>query len=106
MTDVWLLHSRDEVVAELHVTEGDFPWLSGRVVTHEGFAALAPLFADEVRLLNELTDEETPEWTAAYDEIRARTVLTNPAGIPVPEYLLHIEGEDAWWRWSDEPFDD
>lgn len=27
-----------------------------------------------------------------------------PDGRPVPEFLLHIEGADAWLRWSDEPF--
>ncbi len=31
--------------------------------------------------------------------------LTSPDG-PVPEFLLHIEGEQAWFRWSDEPFDE
>jgi hypothetical protein len=29
--------------------------------------------------------------------------LLAPDGRPVPELLLHIEG-DAWWRWSDKPF--
>jgi hypothetical protein len=23
----------------------------------------------------------------------------------VPEFLLHIDGTEAWWRWSDEPFE-
>ena len=27
-----------------------------------------------------------------------------PDGRPVPEFLLHVDGDDAWWRWSDEPF--
>jgi hypothetical protein len=31
--------------------------------------------------------------------------LTYPDGRDVPEYLLHIDGDEAWWRWSDEPFD-
>jgi hypothetical protein len=28
----------------------------------------------------------------------------NLLGALVPEFLLHIDGEDAWWRWSDESF--
>jgi hypothetical protein len=25
-------------------------------------------------------------------------------GHPVAEFLLHSDGDDAWWRWSDTPF--
>ncbi|MEV6847472.1 hypothetical protein [Actinoplanes sp. NPDC051411] len=32
--------------------------------------------------------------------------LRYPEGNEVPEFLLHIQGDEAWWRWSDEPFDD
>lgn len=24
---------------------------------------------------------------------------------PVAQFLLHLAGEEAWFRWSDEPFD-
>jgi hypothetical protein len=41
----------------------------------------------------------------AYDEVRRRVSLHAPGG-PVPEFLLHIEGDRAWFRWSDEPFDE
>jgi hypothetical protein len=30
--------------------------------------------------------------------------LAYPDGRRVPEFLLHIDGLEAWWRWSDEPF--
>jgi hypothetical protein len=26
--------------------------------------------------------------------------------VAVAEFLLHIQGDQAWWRWSYEPFDD
>ncbi|MDK0524423.1 hypothetical protein [Streptomyces sp. ML-6] len=26
-------------------------------------------------------------------------------GGPVAEFLLHIEGDRAWFRWNDEPFE-
>jgi hypothetical protein len=32
--------------------------------------------------------------------------LAAPDGHLVPEFLLHIDGSEAWWRWSDEPFRD
>lgn len=104
--EVWHLHHGERVVAALHVTESDFPWLHARVEPAEGFADVAPLFAEEARLAESIEDEVSPEWEAAHDRLRRATRLTHPDGRDVPEYLLHIDGHDAWWRWSDEPFDD
>ena len=104
--DIWSLHHAGRAVAEFHVTGGDFPWLNARVVALPGFEEVAPLFQDEVRLLDALEETETPEWTAAYERIRDQTRLTYPDGRNVPEFLLHIQDDQAWWRWSDEPFDE
>jgi hypothetical protein len=41
---------------------------------------------------------------AAYARIRKAVTLLYPEGRPVPELLLHVDGGDAWWRWTDEPF--
>jgi hypothetical protein len=49
-------------------------------------------------------DDDDDAWEAAYDRVRAAVSLIAPDGQAVPEFLLHIEGQDAWWRWSDEPF--
>jgi hypothetical protein len=105
MGEIWHLHAGGRIVAELHVTDPDFPWLNAIVVRKDGFGAIAPLFEDEIRQLERMGDEETPEWTAVYERIRVLTRLTYPDGRDVPEYLLHIDGDEAWWRWSDEPFD-
>jgi hypothetical protein len=86
--EVWRLHRSGRVVAELHVTEADFPRLRATLRPWDGFAAVAPLFAEEIRLLDELQDTETPEWAAAYDRIREETRLTYPDGRDVREYLL------------------
>jgi hypothetical protein len=32
--------------------------------------------------------------------------LWYPDGREVPEFLLHLDGSVAWWRWSDEHFDE
>ena len=100
---VWQLLRGDELVAELVVTGGDFPWLNAEVRPAAGFAEVRPLFDDELRVL-ELLDEDPEPWEAAYRRIRAVVRLVAPDGLPVPEFLLHIEGAEAWWRWSDEPF--
>ena len=86
------------------MTSADFPWLNAQVVRRQGFELVEPLFEDELRQLNSSLDEETDAWTRAYERIRSETSLTDPAGNLVPEYLLHIDGDEAWWRWADEPF--
>ena len=63
---IWRLHRDGEVIAELVVNDGDFPWLYARLEARPGFEAIRN----------------------------------------VPEFLLHIEGDTAWWRWNDEPFDE
>lgn len=104
--EVWHLHHGGRVVAALHVTESDFPWLHARVEPAEGFDEVAPLLAEEARLAESIDDEVTPEWEAVHERIRSTTRLTHPDGRDAPEYLLHVDGLDAWWRWSDDPFDE
>ncbi|MFB8774566.1 hypothetical protein [Streptomyces broussonetiae] len=50
-------------------------------------------------------DGDWARWEEAYDEIRRRVSLSSPQG-PVPEFLRHLEGDRAWFRWSDEAFED
>jgi hypothetical protein len=100
---VWQLLRGEEVVAELVVDGGDFPWLNARVQAAPGFEEIRPLFEEELRLLDNI-DENVQAWEAAYENIRRTVHLRYPEGRQVPEFLLHIRGEDAWWRWSDEPF--
>ena len=100
---VWRLVRGYELLAELVVMGGDFPWLNAEVRPTAGFAEVRPLFDGEFRCLERL-DDEPGQWEAAYRRIRDAVRLLGPDGRPVPEVLLHIDGEDAWWRWSDEPF--
>jgi hypothetical protein len=100
--EVWRLYRGEELVSELTVTEIDFPWLHARFMARPAFEPLTALFAEELALVD---DDETDCWDAAYDRIRSVVRLTYPDGRDVPEFLLHIEGDVAWWRWSDEPFE-
>jgi hypothetical protein len=99
----WRLFHGDALVAELIVTEADFPWLHARVDARPGLEALRPLFRDELALSER--DEDADAWETAYARIRAALRLEYPDGRNVPEFLLHIEGDTAWWRWSDVPFE-
>ncbi|WP_406182801.1 hypothetical protein [Streptomyces canus] len=102
---VWKVRSGDEPVGDILIDEADFPWLSGRFTAGPGFAGVRELFARELALVEEDDEERRQEWEDAYDEVRRRVSLHGPGG-PVPEFLLHIEGDRAWFRWSDEPFDE
>jgi len=102
-SQVWLLVRDEELLAELVVTGGDFPWLKAQVRAAEGFAEVRPLFEEELRRLDHLDDDPDP-WEAAYNRIRQTVRLHAPDGRPVAEFLLHIDGIQAWWRWSDESF--
>ncbi|WTR19158.1 hypothetical protein OG565_18710 [Streptomyces sp. NBC_00138] len=99
--DIWRLRRGEEVVGEILVEEGDFPWLSGRFVPTAGFAEVKPLFERELALTEE---EDRDEWDSVVGEINVKLQLVAPAG-PVAEFLLHVEGERAWFRWIDDPVD-
>jgi len=105
--EVWQVRGSEETVGELVgeilIDDADFPWLSGKFTAGPAFDAVRDLFARELALAQ--SDDDWTRWEEAYDEIRRQVALTSPDG-PVPEFLLHIEGERAWFRWSDEPFDE
>jgi len=100
---VWRLRRGNELVADLIVTGGDFPWLNAAVQATPAFEELRPLFAEELRLLDQL-NQNTEAWEAAYARIPQAVSLESPDGRAVPEFLLLVDGQDAWWHWSDEPF--
>lgn len=99
---VWQLLRDDELLADLVVTGVGFPWLNARLRPAAGFEQVRPLFEDEIRRLDLLDDPD--RWEAAYRRIRDAVTLRAPDGRAVSEFLLHIDGNHAWWRWSDEPF--
>jgi hypothetical protein len=100
---VWRLVRGDETLADLAVTGGDWPWLNAELRPAAGFDDVRPLFDDELRLIDLAADDPEP-WEAAYRRIRETVSLLAPDGSPVAEFLLHIEDDEAWWRWSDVPF--
>jgi hypothetical protein len=103
--EVWALQRRSDgqTVANLVIVGGEFPWLNARVERRSGFEELLPLFAEELNRLDRI-DDDTASWEEAYDALRTAVTLRYPDGDEVPEFLLHIDGPEAWWRWSDDPF--
>jgi hypothetical protein len=90
-------------IGEIVIDDADFPWLSGRFRAGPAYGAVQELFARELALL-EGGEGPGEEWEAVYAEIERRVRLVSPDG-PVAEFLLHVQGERAWFRWSDEPFE-
>ncbi|GAA3921898.1 hypothetical protein [Actinoplanes auranticolor] len=104
---VWTLHRRDDgrLIAELAVTTADFPWLYARIDAREGLAEFAALFAEELSRSDRI-DDDAEAWERAHEAVRKAVQLRYPNGDEVPEFLLHISADEAWWRWSDEEFQD
>ncbi|NEB03638.1 hypothetical protein [Streptomyces sp. SID13726] len=106
--EVWQVRGGDGPVGEILIDDADFPWLSGRFTAGPGYESVRELFVRELALMEPLMTQDDEEgwrrWEAAYDEIERRVTLVAPGG-PVPEFLLHIEGDRAWFRWNDEPFE-
>ncbi len=99
-----------ELLAELVVNGGDFPWLNAEVRPTAGFAEIRPLFDDEIRRVH-LLEEEPEQWEAAYRRVReaVRSRLTTapacvcsvparsvPAGNPPTQAAWgHVRGYDS-----------
>ncbi|MFJ1592159.1 hypothetical protein ACIOD0_18170 [Kitasatospora albolonga] len=106
---IWRLRRGAELVGEIAVDGGDFPWLHGRFLPGPAFdPAVRQLFDRELALLERLEEDESDEsaeaWERAYDEVTRTLALVGPEGAAVAEFLLHIRGDRAWFRWSDTPF--
>jgi hypothetical protein len=76
---VWALVCGDELLAELMVTGGDFPWLNAKVRPATGFAEVRPLFDDALRRL-ELLTEEPEQWEPAHRHVWDVVRFRAPAG--------------------------
>lgn len=101
----WRLMAGDEPVGVIVVGDGDFPWLIGWFEPAPAFSRFAELFDRELRLVEGDLEHELAAWEAVYQEIRDSLQLYKPNGMAVPEFLLHIRDGDAWFRYSDEPFE-
>ncbi|MFE5260995.1 hypothetical protein [Streptomyces coelicoflavus] len=91
-------------IGEILIEGADFPWLSGRFRAGPAYGAVRDLFARELALAERDDAGHWAEWKTVYAEIERRVRLVSPDG-PVAEFLLHIEGDRAWFRWSDAPFE-
>jgi hypothetical protein len=52
-----------------------------------------------------LEREDWQEFDRMQNAIREQLQLAYPDGREVPEFRLHVNGDEAWFRWDDESFD-
>ncbi|MFJ6070515.1 hypothetical protein ACIQFU_06630 [Streptomyces sp. NPDC093065] len=90
-------------IGEILTEDADFPWLSGRFRSGPAHGAVQDLFARELALVERDDAEHWTEWETVRAEIERRVRLVSPDG-PADGFLLHVEGERAWFPRSEEPF--
>ncbi len=97
MTD-YHLYRDDCLLGALTRTDGDMPWHLGTFDPAPAFEDVRPLFDRELALLNA---DRMDEWEAAWGEVEALGLRLEPvpAGAAIDDFLLHIEGPRAWWRY-------
>lgn len=97
----WQLQRRGEVLGEIVIDGANFPWLHGQFLPRPAFAEVKPWFDESLALVEA---ENFERFEDSYTRIAGSVSLVAAAG-PVAEFLLHIEDDRAWFRWSDKPFD-
>ncbi|MGX4731998.1 hypothetical protein [Kitasatospora griseola] len=100
--ETWRLVHGEDLVGEIRIDDADFPWLHGEFTPGPGWPGFAPRFA-ECRELAEA--EEWDAWGRIHLTLEQELTLHAPEG-PMAEFLLHIEPPRAWFRFSEEPFED
>ncbi|QRP45282.1 hypothetical protein [Amycolatopsis sp. FDAARGOS 1241] len=102
---VWQLVRGDELLGQIVIENADLAWHFGRFLPEPAFAEVQPLFDEELALVDSGLDDNYDPWERVHERITASMSLVSPRG-PVPEFLLHIQGGEAWFRCSDQPFDE
>ena len=78
-------------------TGGDMPWWEGTFEAASGFRTVRSMFDRERELLDA---DRMDEWQEAYDKLADGLRLEPTDGDePITEVLLHIDGQQAWWRY-------
>ena len=86
----------DELLGQLSSCTSDFPWVRCKFEPSASFAEQRALFDDELRLLNA---EDMVAWEEVYEKIRALNLRLVSAQEDLGEFLLHIDGDEAWFRY-------
>jgi hypothetical protein len=86
-------------------SDPDSPWESGVFKPSAEFEAVRDLFEHELRVLRANTTddpEQWDEWEAAHAELHdpGLRLEAEDKSFVADEILIHIDGEEAWWRFE------
>jgi hypothetical protein len=98
----WELRKGDVLLGTLVSYEWDFPWINCNFTPTDAFAAYRPLFDEAQRLFDatiDKSDDAWDTWDTFYEQVVEGMRLA-PMGDSerIKEFLLHIEGDAAWFR--------
>ena len=96
MNSNWKLTKKAETLGYLELSDIDQPWFMCSFKPTELFSQVADLFEKELKI------EDPEEWEILYKQIIDLGLLlepTNETEAPIKEFLLHIEGNEAWFRY-------
>ncbi|MCC7103974.1 MAG: hypothetical protein IT307_02410 [Chloroflexi bacterium] len=94
----WRLCLDNAVLGRLMRRDTDRPWTNCDFEPTDAFERVKPAFDEELQLLNAGWMDD---WEEAYERIAAlgMTLEDENTGEKITEFLLHIDGKDAWFRW-------
>ena len=99
MTDrTFQLYRGETLLGVLTPTESDQPWWLGSFAPTIAFEEVRPLFLQELKLLNA---DQMGEWELLQTQIQTLELKLVPSdgSDSVSDFLLHIDAENAWWRY-------
>jgi hypothetical protein len=92
------LYRGEQLLGTLTYASSDMPWEHGTFEPTPAFEEFRPLFDRELALLNA---DRMDEWEEAWSEIEelGLHLKRGPASKAIDEFLLHVDGSNAWWRY-------
>ncbi len=98
MTNSWKLQLGDEILGILTDGVSDMPLEFCEFAPNPSFAPYQALFEEELALLN---SDRMDLWERAYSEIESLRLVLKPFDLetePITKFILHIDGNKAWFR--------
>lgn len=94
----WNLFKEDEILGTLTLLYVDQPFFHCSFEPTQIYQCYKPLFDSEIALLEE---DDMEAWEVEYSKIDELGLLLKPKGSGeiINDFLLHIEGDTAWFRY-------
>ena len=98
MSKSWRLKRDKELLGTLTCQSSDQPWIVCQFQAELAFRQYSDLFEEELDILNR---DEMHLWEQAYQKIidLGLTLEAVDAVESITDFLLHIDGEEAWFRY-------